>query len=406
MAVFRGTGRGEKHVGTRLADVLYGVGGNDTLIGGLGNDTIRGGAGHDRLSGGDGADRLYGDSGNDKAYGGRGNDLILGGSGRDLLKGESGNDTVDGGSGNDTIHGGDGADRLKGSTGDDRLYGGRGNDRMDGQAGRDQIHGGDGNDTISGDGDADRLFGENGNDRLVGGTGNDRLEGGSGVDTLLGGDGDDVLVPDGFAVFDDIIDGGDGIDTLDYSAALGVVADLFNNTFGFDAAGDMVSNVESVVGSEFDDVLAPLAGGTAFGGPGSDQLKAFNALGTVSVLEGGDGVDTMDGSAADGSVHFVVNLLDSGADTIIGFSSGSLSTDDDKIALRNFGDLVSATNVRNDTSGHAAMTATPHELIYQQDTGELWYDADGVAGGEVVIAVFGDTVDFGNALSAADFILI
>jgi len=62
-------------VGSRLADVLYGYGGNDTIIGSDtsvdGDDTLYGGAGDDVLYGGPGSDILYGEEGSDLLWGGR-----------------------------------------------------------------------------------------------------------------------------------------------------------------------------------------------------------------------------------------------------------------------------------------------------------------------------------------------
>lgn len=51
--------------GTRRADVIAGLGGNDRIDGGGGNDLICGGAGSDILAGGPGADRLDGGAGFD-----------------------------------------------------------------------------------------------------------------------------------------------------------------------------------------------------------------------------------------------------------------------------------------------------------------------------------------------------
>jgi hypothetical protein len=73
--------------GTRKADVIVGLGGNDRIKGRSGNDRICGGKGNDRLSGGAGHDAMQADAGNDR--------LISGGSrGDDRLYGSKGADTA------------------------------------------------------------------------------------------------------------------------------------------------------------------------------------------------------------------------------------------------------------------------------------------------------------------------
>jgi subtilisin-like proprotein convertase family protein len=62
--------------GTRHADVIAALGGNDRVEGLRGNDLVCGGTGRDRLLGGRGRDRLIG---------GRGRDTCLGGPGRDRI---------------------------------------------------------------------------------------------------------------------------------------------------------------------------------------------------------------------------------------------------------------------------------------------------------------------------------
>jgi hypothetical protein len=115
---------------------------------------------------------------------------------------------MNGGDGTDTLHGGEGNDSLDGSTGHDLLYG---------EAGNDTILGGEGNDTIEGGTEADILMGGAGDDQVAGGTGNDTLEGNVGADSVAGGEGDD-LVKQSLAAAPatglDVLDGGDGLDTL------------------------------------------------------------------------------------------------------------------------------------------------------------------------------------------------
>lgn len=129
--------------------------------------------------------------------------LIRGGDGGGYLVGGTGQDTLIGGAGRDDLAGGLGDDLLIGGPGDDWLTGDDG--LQDGPGGNDTLLGGAGNDYLAGQGGDDLLRGGTGDDTLVGGPGNDTLEGGPGEDWLMGGDGDDVLVagPDASQLFGD-----------------------------------------------------------------------------------------------------------------------------------------------------------------------------------------------------------
>lgn len=88
--------------GTKLPDVIVGLGGNDTITGASGNDTICGGPGNDFISAGNGHDYVDGGPGDDTIIGGFGNDYLLAGLGNDMVNGDVGIDTCDGGIGLDT----------------------------------------------------------------------------------------------------------------------------------------------------------------------------------------------------------------------------------------------------------------------------------------------------------------
>jgi Ca2+-binding RTX toxin-like protein len=82
-------------VGSRIGDVIEGLGAADTLYGMAGDDTIRGGDGNDLIYGGGGADILRGEDGRDRIFGGSGVDFIYGGKGNDVLTGGSDRDYFD-----------------------------------------------------------------------------------------------------------------------------------------------------------------------------------------------------------------------------------------------------------------------------------------------------------------------
>ncbi|MGA0533064.1 M10 family metallopeptidase C-terminal domain-containing protein [Hansschlegelia sp. KR7-227] len=98
----------------------------------------------------------------------------------------------------------------------------------------------------------------------------------------------------------DILVGGDGIDTADYSAAVaGVTIDLGLATAQTAAGGaqnDLLSGIEKLVGSAFADMLTTAAAGGALdGGAGADRLTG---RGGADTLIGGAG-DTLTGAAGD-----------------------------------------------------------------------------------------------------------
>ena len=127
----------------------------------------------------------------------------------------------------------------------------------------------------------DTIIGRGGADVLVGAAGGDDLQGGGGGgDKLDPGPGDDPMVS-----------GGAGSDTIRYSRVRGggVAVDLGAGVAsplgGSDAGNDtLAADIESVIGSS-----------------GDDELRA-QLTGIASVLEGGDGadsIDTADGDALD-----------------------------------------------------------------------------------------------------------
>lgn len=133
---------------------------------------------------------------------------------------------------------------------------------------------------------------------LVGGAGDDTLNGFGDDDTLVGGAGADTL------------NGGPGNDTAVYSSSpAGVTVSLLSNTgSGGDAQGDMLSAIEKLKGSAFDDTLSGdaganrLSGGTGsdtiYGGSGDDFIEGDdNPFGEPFWTTGKDGNDELYGGA-------------------------------------------------------------------------------------------------------------
>ena len=143
---------------------------------------------------------------------------IIGFAGADRIDGMAGDDVIIGGTEGDDLAGGYGDDALMGGDADDHLDGGYGADLVMGEAGDDVLDGGAGDDLLLGGAGADTIFGRDGNDRLVGDDGDDIVHDGRGRDVLLGGFGDDTIHLFADAEVD-LVDGGDGFDGLDLTAA-------------------------------------------------------------------------------------------------------------------------------------------------------------------------------------------
>jgi Ca2+-binding RTX toxin-like protein len=80
----------------------------------------------------------------------------------------------------------------------------------------------------------------------------------------------------------DVLEGGDGIDTVSYaSAPSGVVADLVTEEVTGGAGSDFLDQFEFLAGSTFNDVLRGDAGNNVIDGRAG-----------VDVCEGGGGADT------------------------------------------------------------------------------------------------------------------
>ncbi|MBX9708433.1 MAG: DUF4214 domain-containing protein, partial [Caulobacteraceae bacterium] len=347
---FEGNETDEVYYGLGGADVLSGNGGNDELYGNRGNDRLIGGSGFDILDGGPDDDFLDGGDGNDRLTGGAGNDILVGGNGSDVLRaggqllGEgdepTGRNILRGGAGDDQLSGGFALfDELYGEDGNDSIFG---MGLLDGGAGDDGLRAGNGPARLFGGAGNDQLRGGAFDDYIVGGSGSDGVSAGSGNDVILiefgdngtlGEAGNDLIIVDGIgndsqqALF---VDGGAGLDTLDFGRAIQVMQiDLARDTVQETGFGRVtVSNVENVNGGDFGALLRGtdaaniLRGGrgadSLFGGAGNDLL--FGG-GSNDQIDGGGGFDVAqyDGvrrqyTTSDGSVS---GGPEGGTDTLI-----------------------------------------------------------------------------------------
>ncbi len=298
------------------------------------NDSIKN---IENISGSSVEDNLTGDLLSNHFMGNGGDDTLSGKAGDDLLEGGDGDDTFIGGSGNDTIIGGEGLhDRLDFSA----SLSGIGVDLS--QTTKQTISLLEGDDTISqiedivGSSLADELHGDSGINTLFGGHGDDTLIGNDGDDLLLGEGGDDLFKATNISDGEDIYDGGDGSDSVDYSSlneqirvSLNGADDGSVTIVGGDS--DTLKGIENIIGSKADNTIVGdensniLTGNigkdTLDGKAGNDTLRGEDnediLLGGSGEdqLEGGSGNDTLDGGDDNDTLYG-----DSGDDTLEGGS--------------------------------------------------------------------------------------
>ncbi len=384
-------------------DMLSGNGGADTITGGDGKDTILGGAGADDLDGGADEDVLQyfgssagvqidlnlngsglqqasgGDAEGDviqnfeHVYGSDFADVITGDAGRNILFGYDGADSISGGAGDDVIRGGEGADTMDGGDGIDWLRYLESSDGVtvdlslalqvsagdaDGDliSGYENVQGSDLSDVISGDDGANYILGFDGDDVISGGGGRDSIRGGAGADEMHGGD---------------------DVDTLQYNGSTaGIIIDLnadesgLQSASGGDAEGDIISGFEIVLATDFDDVITGDAGRNILYGYDGDDI-----------LNGGDAKDALRGGAGADQFVFDTALADSNVDRILDFEAGldMLILAGDIFVGLAYG-VLSADAFHLAAGGLAANAG--HRIIYDSDTGDLYFDADGTGAAE------------------------
>lgn len=209
------------------------------------------------------------------------------------------------------------ANALYGSDADDTLQGFSVGDRLDGGGGIDTVLYFDSDAGVSidlsADTDAGGFFSGTGGyaegDRvkdieyITGSDYDDYLVGNSAVNLFKGAGGNDFLVG---GLGADTLDGGSGVDTVSYVDSLSMVTVTLSSESGIPsvagigshAQGDLLIDVENIIGSEFDDRLT-----------GNSEENTLEGGAGADFLDGGEGIDTASFENSDSGVTINLDQL-------------------------------------------------------------------------------------------------
>ncbi|WP_162245024.1 calcium-binding protein [Rhizobium sp. Root1212] len=408
-----GTGNGLVNTinGNSGKNILDGGVGHDTLVGGAGDDTYVLGAESDTISDSSGIDTITSTITRSLAGFSTIEKLILLGTGNINGTGNGLVNTINGNSGQNTLDGGGGHDTLVGGAGNDTYVLGAESDTVSDSAGIDTVTStisrslasfgtiekltllGTGNINGTGNGLANTITGN---------AGKNVLEGGAGLDALIGGAGDDTYV---LGAENDTVSDSAGRDTITstITRSLTGFSSIENLTLlgtgNIDGTGNTLDNI--VLGNAGKNTLAGGNGKDALKGNGGDDILKGDT--GDDILFGGLGKDTLTGGANKDIFVFDTALGSSNVDHLTDFS-----VVDDTIHLENavftvltvLGTLAGSAFVKN-TTGKAV--DGNDRVIYETDTGNLFYDSNGSgSGGSVLFA----TLNKNLALTSNDFVVV
>ena len=268
------------------------------------------------------------------------------------------------------------------------------------------------NDTIIGTDGDNILSGGAGDDTVSGGAGSDTVSGGAGKDTILvtgdgffdtskGGRGNDTFVLNNSFFAGDLNGGGGKGDRIDASAYVNfaLVADLAAGTYVDDGSTFDLINIEHATGGQLSDTITgSTAANILDGRDGADTL--IGGAGN-DILLGGNGRDKLSGGSEKDTFAFDSALAAGNVDQILDFSvlNDTIRLDNDIFFGLAFGKLEARALATN-AAGQAETQAD--RIIYETDTGRLFFDSDGV-GGAARIQVA--KLAAGLVLTNADFIV-
>jgi len=187
---------------------------------------------------------------------------------------------------------------------------------------------------------------------------------------------------------------GEGMDTVrttvDHTLAANIENLAYTGLVGWSGSGNELANI--ITGGAANDMLSGMSGNDVLrGGAGNDTIA------------GGFGADQLTGGL--GADRFDFRTFENAAfkDTITDFVHGTDLIGIDRAAFTAFAaDPAGTLDISAFALGIAATTANQH-LIYNQASGALYYDADGVGGtAQIQIAALSGR----PLLDAMDFVLL
>ena len=313
----------------------------------------------------------------ENAHGGSGNDVIIGNSSANTLNGRGGVDVMNGLGGNDIYYVDNARDTIQEVAGQGTL------DRV--FASVSFVLAADDNieylaTTSTAGSAAINLTGNALNQTLIGNAGANILNGAGGIDTMSGLGGNDIYYVDNVR------------DVIQEAAGQGTMDRVFASVHFTLAADDNIEYLSTT-----------MAAGTAsinLTGNALAQIIVGNA--GSNVINGGLGNDTLRGLGGADIFLFNTALGAGNVDTLSDFTSADAIRLENAIftGLTGIGMLSAAQFVAN-ASGVA--TTASHHIIYETDTGNLYYDSNGnAAGGSVLFA----HLNPGLVLTSSDFYIV
>lgn len=408
---------------TGNADANFGFSGNDTITDGGGFNSLYGGTGNDSIAilGVDASEVVDGGAGSDTLIG----SAIVNGTVYNLATGRVVEGTIiEVATGFENVIGTSANEIMVGSSIGNTLSGGGGDDSINGGLGSDKVYGGAGNDTIFVNSTGDSVF------EAIGGGTIDRvfassnfvLTAGSEVERLSAGNSAGAVAINLYGnAFSQTISGNAAVNVLSSGATGGVdvlqgfggndiyrvfnFGDIIVETAGNGTADRVVAAVSFALAAddniEFMSTANP-AGIAPINLRGNALAQTLQGNAGANQLNGLAGSDTMTGGAGADAFMFNSALGPANVDIITDYNVVA-----DRILLENavFGGLVAG------VLGAAAFTANlaglatdgSDRIIYETDTGFLWFDADGTGG--IGRVRFADLAS-GLLMSAGEFAVV
>lgn len=377
--------------GSEFDDVITGDSAENFIDAGEGEDTLDGGSGTDGVMflqySGDTVVSLAAGTADD----GQGNtasftnfENVVGSTYDDSITGDSGDNVLNGVIGDDTLDGGDGADTADFTSG----WQGATVNLATGTASDDGF--GD-SDTLS---NIENVIGTDHADTITGDANANELDGGAGDDTLTGGDGDDIM------------DGAAGTDTADYSSdGAGVTVNLSSGTAtDGNSDTDTLSNIENVIGSDYDDAITgDSADNILNGSAGDDDLDGGSGN---DILAGGAGDDDLHGGAGYDTASYAA--ASAGVSVDLSHSTAAGEGTDDLDNIENAIGTDYADTLTGSSNDNVLTGGNGDDVIYGNDGLDTIYGGEGdntLEGGDSNDAIYGgDGVDTINGGSGLDLI--